>query len=129
MATKKRKGKLAGEVHAITTKVKKAKARKKKAKLSKKEEETKKRVQSLRKRRIEDISERIKKAAENGDSYVQISALWSDDIEYRLYSIIREWARKQGFNLDTSYHEIYESPRGSDDLPSDTRSFLTISWE
>lgn len=129
VAKKKRKGKLSEEAHAITTKVKKAKARKKKTKLSKKEIEIKKRVQSLRSEKIKDISERIKKAAENGDSHVQISALWSDDIEHRLYHIILEWAREQGFDIDTSYSEIYESPRSSDDLPADTRSFLTISWE
>ena len=129
MAKKKRKGKLAEEAHAITTKVKKAEARKKKQKLSKKEAEIEKRIRSLRKRRIEDMSERIKKAAEDGGSHVQISALWSDTVEIRLLRAVQEWARKKGFDIDTSYSEIYESPRGSDDLPSDTRGFLTISWE
>ena len=129
MAKKKRKGKLSEEVHATTIKIKKAKARKEKTKLSKKEIEIKKRIQSLRSGRIKDISERIKKAAKNGDSYVQISALWSDAVEMRLFHIMQEWATGQGFKLDSSYHEIYESHRGSDDLPSDTRSFLTISWE
>lgn len=126
---KKRKGKLAEEAHSITTKVKKAEAKKKQIKISKKEMELKKRVKSLRSSRIKEISERIKKAAEKGDSYVQISALWSDTVEMRLFHIIQEWAFGQGFERDTSYNEIYESPRSSDDLPSDTRSFLTISWE
>ena len=58
-----------------------------------------------------------------------MSALWSDTVEIRIQSKIQEWARKQGFRIDTSYSEIYESPRGSDDLPCDTRGFLTIEWE
>jgi len=129
MAKKKRKGKLAEEAHATTTKVKKAEAKKKKEKLSKKELEINKRVKSLRDQRIEDISKQIKMKAKNGDSHIQISALWSDDLAMRLFHIIREWSKEQGFELDQSYSEIYESPRGSDDLPSDTRSFLVISWE
>jgi len=129
MAKKRQKGKLAGEMTTITTKVKKAKAKKKKEKLSKKELEINKRVKSLRKQRIEELEERIKKTAKAGDSYVQISALWSDAVEMKLLHIVQEWAFGQGFKHESSYNEIYESPRSSDDLPSDTRSFLTISWE
>ncbi len=125
----KKKEKLSAEVHAIATKVKQKEEKKKLEKLHKKEIEIKKKVQSLRKQRINNISERIKKTAENGDSYIQISALWSDSIEMRLLRIIQEWAEEQGFKLNSSYNEIYESPRSSDDLPSDTRSFLTINWE
>jgi hypothetical protein len=129
VAKKRRKGKLAGEVHAITAKIKQEEKEKKEKKLSKKELEINERVKSLRKWKIENISEQIKQAAEKGNSYTQVSALWSNAVEIRLLHIIQEWAKEQGFDIDTSYNEIYESPRSSDDLPSDTRSFLTISWE
>jgi predicted peroxiredoxin len=126
---KQRKGKLAGEVHAITSKIKKAEEKKKKEKLSKEELATKKRVEELREQKIKNVSDYIKEAAEKGISHYCISALWSDDVEMSLLHIVREWAREQGFELDESYNDIYESPRGSDDLPSDTRAFLTMSWE
>ena len=129
MTKKRQKGKLSAEAYAITAKVKKAKAKKKKEKLNKKELEINKKVESLREQRIKEISEQIKKNAKNGYSHIQISALWSDIIEMKLFHIVQEWAYGQGFERDTSYSEIYESPRSSDDLPSDTRAFLTISWE
>ena len=124
-----KKNKLAEEDHTITTKIKKNQEEGKRIEAEKKEKKINKIVQSRREQRIKDISEQIKKTAENGDSYIRISALWSDSVEMRLYHIIQKWANEQGFELDSSYNEIYEPPHCSDDLPSDTRSFLTISWE
>ena len=129
MTKKKQKDNLFAKAHSITKKIKQEEEKKKLEKLNKKAIEIKERVQSLREQKINDMSERIKKAAENGDSSIHISALESDTVEMRLLSIVREWARKEGFKLDSSYNNIYEPPHGSDDLLSDTRSFLTISWE
>ncbi len=129
VAKKRQKGKLAAKMSKISDGVKKTEEKKKKEKLSKEELAVRKRVEELREQRIKNISEQIKKAAEKGDSYVHISALESDSVETTLLSIIREWAREQGFKLTRSYNNIYEPPHGSDDLPSDTRAFLTISWE
>lgn len=129
MTKKRQKSKLAGEMAKITNKVKKTEREIKDQKNRKKESAVIKRVESLRDQRIENISKKIKKSAENGISSVQVSALWSDPVEIRLLRSIQEWAFEQGFECDTSYSEIYENPRSSDDLPSDTRSFLTISWE
>lgn len=128
MTKKRQKRKLAEEVHAVITKIQKEEEQKKKKELNKKEMKIKKRIRSLRRQRIEDISKRIKKAAEEGDSYIHISALWSDTVEIRLQGIIQKWAKQQGFEIETSYNDIYEPPHCSDDLPSDTRGFLTISW-
>lgn len=129
VAKKRQKGKLAAKMSKISDGVKKVEEKKKKEKLSKEELAVNKRVEELREQKIKNVSEYVKEAAEKGISHYCISALESDAVEMTLLSIIREWAREQGFELEQSYNNIYEPPHGSDDLPSDTRDFLTISWE
>jgi predicted peroxiredoxin len=128
-AKKRQKGKLAAKMSKISDGVKKTEEKKKKEKLSKEELAVKKRVEELREQKIKNVSDYIKEAAERGISHYCISALWSDAVEMKLLHIVQEWAFGQGFKHESSYNEIYESPRSSDDLPSDTRAFLTISWE
>jgi predicted transcriptional regulator len=129
VAKKRQKGKLAAKMSKISDGVKKTEEKEKKEKLSKEELAVKKRVEELREQKIKNVEDYIKEAAEKGVSHYCISALWSDAVEMSLLHIVREWAREQGFELHESYNDIYEPPHGSDDLPSDTRAFLTISWE
>lgn len=125
----KQKNKLAEKFHTITKKVKDKEEKEEKNRIYQKKEEINKKIKSILDPRIKNILEKIEKTAQDGKSYIQISALESDDIEIHLLNAIQNWANEQGFGTKTSYNEIYESPRSSDDLPSDTRYFLTINWE
>jgi hypothetical protein len=129
MAKKQRKGKLSEKMHSISTKVNKQKETEKQKKEKKARAQVKRRVKALLGPKIEEISKKIEQSAKKGDSSYHMSALWSEDIEHLLMNEIRDWAREQGFKIETSCSSIYEPPHGSDDLPSDTRDFLIISWE
>lgn len=114
------------------TSIKKNANKKKKAKATRehneKEKRTKQRVSELKQRRIDETKERIKEAAQDGKSFINVSALESDAVEFRLLNAITAWADEEGFKLRTSYTGIYTPPHCSDDDPSDYRHFLTIGW-
>jgi galactokinase len=129
MKKKQRKGKLAEKMHKITNKVNKQKETKKQEKERKEREQVNRRVKALLGPKIEEITKKMEQSAKSGDSSYHMSSLESDRIGMGVLRGVQEWARKEGFDIETSYSSIYEPPHCSDDLPSDYNQFLIISWE
>jgi len=119
----KKKISMKDEMAAIVTNFEETKKSREKAKQDKATAESKRCGQRDGKEMINNLPERIKKAAQDGKTCIYESCHPDSEYGHFKLGIVSEWAREQGFEIKWDYNQEPANEGG------DPYDFFTISWE